>query len=70
MPKGRKREAFKPRGMAKHTQLKRAELSEAQMNRAQRRAMKSSKQQRYAGLSRPTRSNGLPNQNKKGKAGY
>ena len=69
MPKGRKREAFKPRGMAKHTQLKRAQLSEAQMNRAQRRAMKSSKQARYRGLARPT-DNGLPNSNTKGKAGY
>jgi hypothetical protein len=69
MPKGKPHKARKPRAMTTGVDLHNATLEAGKMNRQQRRAYKSSKQERYRGLSKPT-DNGAMNSSRKGKAGY
>lgn len=66
MPKGQSRKPRRPQAMRSNARLVSTPVP---MNRQQRRAQASKKQERYRGLSKPT-DNGAMNGSRKGKAGY
>jgi hypothetical protein len=67
MPKGQSRRARRPQAMRRNVQLASTPVP---MNRQQRRAQASKKQERYRGLTRPTDNGRLNGSRKTGKAGY